>query len=87
MYFQLAREDHRWWWCSFLNGGSTGAFIYAYSFFYYNGKSTMGGLLQGSFFFGYMGVVSFVATLMLGSVGFYSSCFFVRYIYSRVKCD
>ena len=24
-YFQLAVEDHRWWWRSFLNGGSTGA--------------------------------------------------------------
>ena len=23
-YFQLAVEDHRWWWRSFLNGGSTG---------------------------------------------------------------
>ena len=24
-YFQLAVEDHRWWWRSFLCGGSTGA--------------------------------------------------------------
>lgn len=23
-YFQLAVEDHRWWWRSFLCGGSTG---------------------------------------------------------------
>lgn len=23
-YFQLASEDHRWWWRSFLCGGSTG---------------------------------------------------------------
>lgn len=22
-YFQLAIEDHRWWWQAFLNGGST----------------------------------------------------------------
>mmetsp|Transcript_26860 Transcript_26860/g.56115 ORF Transcript_26860/g.56115 Transcript_26860/m.56115 type:complete len:609 (+) Transcript_26860:9-1835(+) len=87
IYFQLAREDHKWWWRSFLNGGASGAFIYAYSFFYFHGKSSMGGFLQGSFFFGYMAVVSFAATLMLGSVGFYSSCFFVKYIYSRVKCD
>ena len=24
-YFQLAVEDHAWWWRSFLCGGSTGA--------------------------------------------------------------
>ena len=35
IYFQLAREDHRWWWRSFFSGGSTGFFIYAYSFFYF----------------------------------------------------
>ena len=23
LYFQLAREDHRWWWTSILNGGAT----------------------------------------------------------------
>ncbi len=23
-YFQLAVEDHRWWWRSFMCGGSTG---------------------------------------------------------------
>ena len=26
-YFQLAVEDHRWWWRSFLCGGSTGPFL------------------------------------------------------------
>ena len=87
VYHQLAGEDHRWWWRSFFNGGSAGPFIYAYSFYYYHQKSDMGGLLQGSFFFGYMAVISFAASLMLGSVGFWSSCWFVKYIYSRVKCD
>jgi hypothetical protein len=29
-YFQLAVEDHRWWWRSMVCGGSTGAFIYGY---------------------------------------------------------
>jgi hypothetical protein len=34
-YFQLAVEDHRWWWRSFMCGGSTGFFILGYCFFYY----------------------------------------------------
>ena len=87
LYFQLAREDHRWWWASYFNGGMTGVFIYFYSFYYYFHRSGMSGLLQSSFYFGYMAVVSFAFFLMLGSAAFQFSLIFVKYIYSRVKCD
>lgn len=46
VYLQLVKEDHRWWWRSFLSGGSTGMFIYGYSFFYFFYHSEMSGLLQ-----------------------------------------
>ncbi|XP_010523531.1 PREDICTED: transmembrane 9 superfamily member 2-like [Tarenaya hassleriana] len=52
-YFQLAAEDHEWWWRSFLCGGSTGMFIYGYCVYYYYGRSDMTGFMQTSFFFGY----------------------------------
>jgi len=87
LYFQLAREDHRWWWAAYINGGMTGVFIYIYSFYYYFHRSGMTGLLQSSFYFGYMAVVSFGFFLMLGAAGFQFSLVFVKYIYSRVKCD
>jgi hypothetical protein len=87
LYFQLAREDHRWWWASYVNGGMTGVFIYAYSFYYYYHRSGMSGILQTSFYFGYMAVVSLAFFLMLGAASFQFSLFFVKYIYSRVKCD
>jgi len=87
LYFQLAREDHRWWWASYTNGGMTGLFIYVYSFYYYYHRSGMSGLLQGSFYFGYMSIVSFAFFLMLGSAAFQFSLVFTKYIYSRVKCD
>jgi len=87
IYFQLAKEDHRWWWRSFFNGGSTGGFIFAYSIYYFYFKSNMDGLLQSSFYFGYMSIISIAIAVMLGSVGFWSTLVFVRYIYSRVKCD
>lgn len=45
-YFQLAVEDHRWWWRSFLSGGAVGAFVFAYCFFYYFSHSEMSGFLQ-----------------------------------------
>lgn len=45
-FLQLAREDHRWWWRSFFNGGATGLFILGYSFFYYFQRSEMDGFFQ-----------------------------------------
>merc|ERR1719261_774032 len=87
LYFQLAKEDHRWWWATYVNGGMTGVFIYAYSFYFYYYRSGMTGILQSSFYFGYMAVVSFAFFLMLGSAGFQFSLVFVRYIYSRIKSD
>lgn len=86
-YFQLAREDHMWWWSSLINGGATGLFIFAYSFFYFFHRSNMNGVLQLSFYFGYTGIVSYAFFMMLGFVGFISAFTFVDYIYSAVKTD
>ncbi|GBG32557.1 Transmembrane 9 superfamily member 2 [Hondaea fermentalgiana] len=87
VYFQLAAEDHRWWWRSMLYGGSTGFFIYLYSFYYYSARSRMNGTLQTTFFFGYMLILSYGVTLMLGTVGFFSSLSFTKYIYKQLKLD
>ncbi|KAJ6707303.1 TRANSMEMBRANE 9 SUPERFAMILY PROTEIN [Salix viminalis] len=86
-YFQLAAEDHEWWWRSFLCGGSTGLFIYGYCLYYYFARSDMSGFMQTSFFFGYMACVCYGFFLMLGSIGFRASLFFVRHIYHSIKCE
>jgi hypothetical protein len=86
-YFQLSMEDHRWWWNSFLNGGSTGIFVYVYSIFYYFFRSKMSGVLQAAFYFGYMAIVCYFFFIMLGTMGFFSSLVFVRRIYRNIKCD
>jgi len=87
LYFQLSRENHQWWWNSFKNGGMIGIFIYIYAYFFYFHKSGMSGVLQSSFYFGYMTIISFAFFLMFGSAGFQLSLVFVKYIYNRVKCD
>lgn len=86
-YFQLAREDHKWWWSALCNGGATGLFIFAYSFYYLEYRSNMTGWLQLSFYFGYTGIVSYAFFLMLGTVGFFSAFIFVDKIYSAVKAE
>jgi len=86
-YFQLASEDHGWWWRSFLCGGSTGLFVYGYCLYYYYARSDMSGFMQTSFFFGYMACICYGFFLMLGTVGFHASLFFVRHIYKSIKCE
>ncbi|XP_027152936.1 transmembrane 9 superfamily member 2-like [Coffea eugenioides] len=86
-YLQLAAEDHLWWWRSFLHGGSTALYVYAYCFFYYFERADMSGLMQTSFLFGYMACICYGLFLLLGTVGFFASLLFVRYIYSSIKCD
>ncbi|XP_024974344.1 transmembrane 9 superfamily member 3-like isoform X1 [Cynara cardunculus var. scolymus] len=86
-YFQLAAEDHEWWWRSFLCGGSTGVFIYGYCLYYYYERSDMSGFMQTSFFFGYMACICYGFFLMLGTVGFRAALFFVRHIYRSIKCE
>ncbi|GJP83701.1 hypothetical protein CLOP_g13826 [Closterium sp. NIES-67] len=86
-YFQLAVEDHEWWWRSVLCGGSTALFIFGYCFYYYYARSDMSGFMQTSFYFGFMACVCYGFFLMLGTVGFRASLSFVRHIYRSIKCD
>jgi len=86
-YFQLSMEDYRWWWHSFLCGGSTGIFIYAYAVFYYVYRSNMSGFLQAAYYFGYMAVICYFFFIMLGTVGWYSSLVFVRKIYKNLHTE
>lgn len=86
-YFQLAAEDHRWWWQSFASGGSTGLFVYAYAVYYFFIRSNMGGLMQTAFYFGYNLIVCYALFLMLGAVGWSAAMAFVRYMFRSVKCD
>ncbi|XP_051909962.1 transmembrane 9 superfamily member 1 [Hippocampus zosterae] len=86
-YFLLSGEDYRWWWRSVLSTGSTGLFIFIYSLFYYRNRSSMSGPVQSTEFFGYSLLTALVFSLMLGSVSFWASLAFIRYIYRSLKMD
>ena len=86
-YFQLAAEDHRWWWRSFACGASTGAYVLAYAAYFYAAQTRMAGALQASFYFGYNAVAALGLALMLGFVGWRASLAFVRTINRAIKCD
>ena len=86
-YFLLIGEDYRWWWRSFFAAGSTGVLVFAYCFYFFFQKTQMEGMLQTSFYFGYMWIVAYMFSLALGSLGFHSSFFFVSYIYGAIKSE
>jgi len=86
-YFQLAAEDHRWWWRSVFSSGATGGFVFLYSLFYFHWRSNMSGLLQTLEFLGYTVLTCYVFFLTLGAVGFFASLKFVKYIYRNIKMD
>lgn len=54
VYFVLNSENYHWQWISFLSAGSTAGYVFLYSIFYFMYKTQMTGLLQVSFYFGYM---------------------------------
>ncbi|KAM0043445.1 putative nonaspanin (TM9SF) [Helianthus debilis subsp. tardiflorus] len=92
--FQLAVEDHEWWWRSFFNGGSTGLYVYGYGIYYYfynyflsDINRDMNSFVPSFCFFGYMTCLGYGMFLALGTVGFCASLLFVCHIYTSIKCD
>jgi len=86
-YFQLCNENYMWQWRSFLNTGSAGLFLFGYSFIYFSSTLEIMGVVSTMLYFTYMFVASLMFTLVTGTVGFFSSWWFVLQIYGAVKVD
>ncbi|XP_062113191.1 transmembrane 9 superfamily member 2-like [Humulus lupulus] len=82
---KIVSKDHKWWWRSFVCGGSIGLYVYGFCIHYYYNRSDWTGSLQLSFFFGYMGCICYGLFLMFGTVGFVSSYLFLRHIYHSLS--
>eukprot|EP00927_Polykrikos_kofoidii_P074068 TRINITY_DN70049_c0_g1_i1.p1 TRINITY_DN70049_c0_g1~~TRINITY_DN70049_c0_g1_i1.p1 ORF type:complete len:631 (-),score=81.81 TRINITY_DN70049_c0_g1_i1:85-1977(-) len=87
VYFALTSEDYRWWWASFFASGSSGLWLFLYSFHFYAFRLEIVGLLPMLMYFSYMGLGSIMLGLLTGSVGTLSSLVFVRAIYGSIKVD
>ena len=64
-----------------------GILIFGYSVYYYFARSDMSGLMQCSFFFGYMLMVCYALFLVLGTVGWATSLLTVLYIYRAAPSE
>jgi len=86
-YLQLCAEDHRWWWKSFMNCGMAGVYLFLYSIWFLSSRLDLVGILPIIVYLTYMSMISICFGLFCGSVGFISSLWFTRTIYSAVKVD
>merc|ERR1711998_589740 len=86
-YFQLCGEDYNWWWRSFLTSGASAFYLFAYSVMYFYTRLEIAKFVSGMMYFGYMFIVSIIFFVLTGTVGFYSTFWFVRTIYAAVKVD
>lgn len=86
-YLQLCSEHHRWWWPAFWNTASAGFYLFLYAIWFLTSRLHMVGVLPVIVYISYMGMISIVFGLVCGSIGFLSSLWFTKTIYSAVKVD
>jgi transmembrane 9 superfamily protein 2/4 len=85
-YFQLCSEDYNWWWRSYLTSGASAIYMFCYSIFYFT-YLDITSFTSIVWYFGYSLVMSIIFFVMTGAIGYTSSYFFVRKIYSNIKFD
>lgn len=86
VYFHLTAENYHWWWRAFVIPGSTGLYLFGYSWVYFlTLESNM--FTTYALFFGYMGLISFAIFLMTGTIGVFSSLWFSKTIFGSIKID
>eukprot|EP00981_Chlorochromonas_danica_P010976 scaffold3595_cov235-Ochromonas_danica.AAC.14 len=75
VYFTLNNENYHWQWLSLGCAASSAFYVFLYAVFYFFYKTQMTGLLQVAFYFGYI------------ALGMWGASLFVHKIYRNVKID
>ena len=86
-YFLLNSENHQWQWISFVASGSTAIYVYLYAIYFFYFKTNMSGVLQTTFYFGYMGLFCLAFFIMCGTIGNTASSIFAKRIYRNIKVE
>lgn len=85
-YYSLCLENWKWQWRGFWIGGA-GCALYVFLHAILFTKFKLGGFVTIVLYVGYSLVISLLTCLITGAVGFMSSLWFVRRIYSSIKVD
>ena len=85
-YQSLCLENWNWQWRSFTIGG-VGCAIYIFAHSILFTKFKLGGFTTIVLYVGYSAIISILCCIVTGAIGFISSMFFIRKIYSSIKID
>lgn len=86
-YFHLCAEDYHWWWRSFFTSGFTSVYFFLYAMHFFVTKLDIGGVSSTFLYFGYTLIMTLFVLLITGTIGFFSTFWFIRKIYSSIKVD
>ncbi|KAH7312418.1 hypothetical protein B0I35DRAFT_436949 [Stachybotrys elegans] len=87
VYFLLCAENYNWQWRSFLAAAMSGGYIFLNCILYLVTKVQLSGLPGAVLYIGYSALISFLFSILAGSIGYFSSWWFVTKIYSSLKID
>jgi transmembrane 9 superfamily protein 2/4 len=79
--------NYKWQWRSFFISGSSAFYVLAYLLVVRLGSLSQAGLVPICLYIGYSLLISFLMFVLLGSVGFVTTFFFLRNIYSNIKVE
>ncbi|KAF8235984.1 hypothetical protein L208DRAFT_1422169 [Tricholoma matsutake] len=86
-YFILCAEEYRWHWRAFLIGGGSAFWFFAYGLFYWASRLSLDSLSSVIIYLGYLTILSHFVFLVTGTIGFLSSYWAVRKLYSAIRVD
>ena len=81
----IRSQNYRWWWRSYMVSASAGIYMMIYAVFSHLTKLQFVRASSIIRYYGYMGLISVLFSLMTGAIGFFASHYFTRKIYSLVK--
>ncbi|CCD23272.1 transmembrane 9 family protein NDAI_0B02370 [Naumovozyma dairenensis CBS 421] len=85
-YHSLCLENWMWQWRGFIIGG-VGCAIYVFIHSILFTKFKLGGFTTIVLYVGYSTIISLLFCIVTGAIGFLSSMFFIRKIYSSIKVE
>lgn len=74
-------------WRAYFTSGSSAAYLFLYSLFYFYTKLDITKVVPMIMYFSYMLVVSYAFFCLTGTIGFFATYVFVRRIFASVKID
>ncbi|KAA8914473.1 hypothetical protein FN846DRAFT_896912 [Sphaerosporella brunnea] len=87
VYFLLCSENYHWQWRAFFTSGACALYIFLNAIVYWISKLSLSSFTGNVLYLGYSALIGFLFFILTGTIGFFSSYFFVRKIYSHIKIE